>query len=232
MNIPLISLMVTEPLYDGTQDVVTEIPMDARISSTYSFRSEVTQFPVESGAKVTDHVHLQPDVITIEGMVSDSPIVEVPNTLQLRGDAQETASGSRTQEAFDALWTVWNKRLPLTAVTEYMVYDDMVIEQFDIGKSQDRGPGALWFTATLTKITVVQTLVGTLPPEVVARLKRRRAKTRVSQLTKANPLIGELINKYGSQKAAEVALGKVSTVQNEKYSSAAAAKAKGYQAPT
>ena len=59
VNVPLISLLVTEPLYDGTRDTITEIPLDARVGSTYRFSAESTQDPVESGATITDHVHLR-----------------------------------------------------------------------------------------------------------------------------------------------------------------------------
>lgn len=204
MTTPLISLLVTEPLYDGTQDVITEIPLDARVGSSYRFSSEITQYPVESGATITDHVHLRPDEITIEGMVTDTPVNELPTVLGLRGDNQAAPAGARTQGAFDALWTVWRNRLPLTVVTEYLVLDDMIIESLEIPKSPDRGE-AIWFTLTLKKITTVETLTAALPPEIVARLKRRRKKTAAR--TKASTKL----SKFAAQKAAQYQLGKVST---------------------
>lgn len=203
-NVPLISLLVTEQLYGGTQDVVTEIPLDARVGSTYRFSSEITQFPVESGATITDHAHLRPDEIQLEGMVSDTPVNELPTYLGLRGDRELKTAGLRSQTAFDALFTVWRDRLPLTVVTEYMVFEDMLIESFEIPKSPDRGE-AIWFNMSLRKIITVKSLTAALPPEVVARLKRRRSKTNARR--KANIKI----EKYSSQKAAEAKQGKQST---------------------
>lgn len=203
-NIPLISLLVTEPIYDGTQDVVAEIPLDARVGSTYRFSSTVTQYPVESGSTVTDHVHHNPDEISLEGMVSDTPINELPTTLGLRGDLQYQQAGTRRQSAFDALFTVWRDKIPLTVVTEYMIYDDMIVESLEIPKSPDRGE-AIWFSLTLRKINTVETLTATLPPEVVARLKRRRKKTTAQR--KATPGI----TKRDAQKATEIQTGRVST---------------------
>lgn len=203
-NEPLISLLVTEPIYDGTQDVITEIPMDARVGSTYRFSSNVTQYPVESGATITDHVHHNPDEISLEGMVSDTPVNELPTYLGLRGDTEFQAAGARTQSAFDALFAVWRDRLPLTVVTEYLVYDDMIVESFEIPKSPDRGE-AIWFSMTLKKINTVETLTASLPPEVVARIKRRRKKSTAAR--NANLAI----KKYSSQKAAQAQTGKVST---------------------
>lgn len=214
-NVPLISLLVTEPLYDGTQDTITEIPLDARVGSTYRFSAEITQFPVESGATITDHVHLRPDEIQLEGMVSDTPVNELPTYLGLRGDRESHETGLRSQTAFDAMFTVWRDRLPLTVITEYMVFDDMLIESFEIPRAPDRGE-AIWFTMTLRKIVTVETLTAALPPEVVARLKRRRSKTKAKR--KANIKL----EKYSSQKAAEARTGKVSTTEAGAKSQAAA----------
>lgn len=203
-NVPLISLLVTEPIYDGTQDVITEIPLDARVESTYRFSAEITQFPVESGATITDHAHLRPDEITLQGMVSDTPVNELPTYLALRGDKEYRAAGLRSQNAFDALFVVWRDRLPLTVVTEYMVFDDMLIESFEVPRRPDQGE-AIWFSATLRKVVTVETLTAALPPEVVARLKRRRSKSKAKRNASLK------IKKYDSEKAAEAALGKVST---------------------
>jgi len=202
-NVPLISLLVTEPLYDGTQDTITEIPLDARVGSTYRFSAEITQYPVESGATITDHVHLRPDEIQLEGMVSDTPVNELPTYLALRGDRQSQSAGLRSQSAFDALFTVWRDRLPLTVVTEYMVFDDMMIESLEIPRAPDRGE-AIWFQLTLRKVVTVETLTATLPPEVVARLKRRRSKTAARRKADRKK------SKLDSQTAPEVQTGKVS----------------------
>lgn len=219
-NVPLISLLVTEPLDDGTQDVISEIPLDARVGSTYRFSSTITQFPVESGATITDHVHRQPDEISLEGLVSDTPVNQVPTFLALRGDREQAPAGTAKQTAFDALFKVWSDRIPLTVVTEYLIFDDMIIESFEIPKSPDRGE-AIWFTATLRKIATVQTLTAALPPEVVARLKRRRRKSRAKAIA-GKPAIA----KYSSQKAAEAKTGKVSTkAASSKATSAATAAA-------
>lgn len=204
MTVPLISLLVTEPLYDGTQDVITEIPLDARVGSTYRFQSEVTEFPIESGATITDHVHLRPDEIQVEGIVSDTPVNELPTYLGLRGDEEVQTAGLRSQTAFDALFICWRDRIPLTVVTEYLIYDDMIVESFEIPKGPDRGE-AIWFSMTLRKIVTVETLTAALPPEVVARLKRRRKKTQAKRKADIKQ------SKYSSQKSAQAQQGKVST---------------------
>jgi hypothetical protein len=205
MSVPLISLLVTEPLYDGTTDVITEIPMDACISRNYDFRAQVTQFPIETGSTVTDHVHLQPDELTLEGMVSNVPVTEVPTVLDLRGDAQASpgaTAGGRAQQAYDALLTVFRKRLPLTVFTEHNIYEDMILESLSIPKDRVTGD-SLKFSASLKKIYTVKTLTASLPTDVVARLKRRRKKTK-----KAGDLTRET---YRDRVAREAEAGKKSS---------------------
>lgn len=204
-NTPLISLLVTEQIFDGTQDLVTEIPIDARIASTYTFSSEVTEFPVESGASITDHVHLRPDTITIEGMVTDTPVNEMPAVLGLRGDSELQSTSRRRQKAFDAIFQVWKDRIPLTVVTEYLIFDDMVIESFEVPKSPDRGE-AVWFNMTLKKINKIETLSAALAPEVVARLNRRRPKSTARR--RAN----RRAKKSDAQLSVEIKNGQVSVV--------------------
>ena len=212
---PLISLLVTEPLYDGTLDTITEIPMDARVGSTYRFSSDVTEFPVESGATITDHVHRRPDEISIEGMVSDTPVNELPTHLGLRGDREYQPAGIRSQAAFDALFIAWRDALILTVVTEYLIFEDMIVRSFEVPRSPERGE-AVWFSASLVKINTVETLTATLPPEVVARLKRRRQKTSAQRNASAKQ------KKLAAQKAAEARTGKVSTSTASDKASAAA----------
>ena len=51
--------------------------LDATITESQSFRNEVTEFPVESGSKISDHVIQSPEEITIEGYVTNTPIEQL-----------------------------------------------------------------------------------------------------------------------------------------------------------
>lgn len=48
--------------------------VDATISRTTSYENEVTMFPVESGADVTDHVRTKPITMNIDGIISETPL--------------------------------------------------------------------------------------------------------------------------------------------------------------
>lgn len=201
-----VSLLVTEPI-GGLDDVITEIPLDVRVSTNHSFSAQVTEYPVESGAVITDHVHLRPVSITLEGLVSDSPVNVLPNSITpLKGDVNTGWNGvsTRSQDAYDVLQDVYTNRLPITYVSRYATFEDMIIEKLDIPQSRDRGSGALWFTLSLKKITTVETLAAALPPDVVAALKRRRKKT-------AQARAGTTADKLEKQLSSKVSSGRQST---------------------
>jgi hypothetical protein len=95
----------------------------------------------------------------------------------------------------------------------------MVVEQFSVPRSQDKSPDSIWFSMTLRKINTVRSLVGALPAELVARLKRKRQKTKAQG--------SATIEKYSSQAAAKAKAGKTSTpAASTKNATASVAKAK------
>ena len=181
MTIPYTSLLVTEEI-SGLQDVITEIPLDVRPSETHHFSTRITEYPVEEGAKITDHVHIDPYTLDLEGFVSNTPVTSIPASLPyLKGDMRVgRQAGERAKNAYDVLVTVFRARTPLTVVTRMQTFEDMVIQKLDIPFSADRGT-SLWFSMSLKKITTVETLAAALPPDVVAALKKQRAKTAASQ---------------------------------------------------
>ncbi len=65
------------------------LPIDATIQRTTNYENEVTQFPVEDGNDVTDHVRTKPITINIDGVISDTPL-----TIESQKAALVTSGGS------------------------------------------------------------------------------------------------------------------------------------------
>src|SRR5678810_739366 len=51
--------------------------IDATISEEHRYESETTDYPVERGANITDHNRPLPIEVTLEGIVSNTPIGDV-----------------------------------------------------------------------------------------------------------------------------------------------------------
>jgi hypothetical protein len=170
----------------------------------------VTENPVEDGSTISDHIIIKPDVITCEGLVSDTPVTRIagavsPGQVQTKGNVQPGIGERRSQEAYDVMEDIFRQKLPVTIIDEFSYFDDMVLESWEAPRTGDRGSGGLDFTATFKKIITVETLTEALPPDVVSALKRRRAKTK----TKRDNVNPELV-KYLAQKQKVVEQGKKS----------------------
>lgn len=120
--------------------------LDVILSETHTFENEVTEYPVESGAMITDNVRPKPVVITMECLVSDTPIGTVA-TLRSK-DSPATA------DAYALLLKIRDDREPVPIVTTLQSYDSMVLKNVTIPRSSGRG-AELRFTATFQEIQIV-----------------------------------------------------------------------------
>lgn len=201
--LPFFVLAVTERQPDGTLETVSYIPLDVRERSGMSLSSQVSDNPVEAGTTVADHVIKDPRRITLEGLVSDSPVGQTRQNVGLQGDDEQVSPGSRAMSCYQAFNDAWEKSSPLTVINELGVFDDMMIENLEFPREQGRGGNAIWFELTLKQITVVESQSASLPPDIVQKLKLRRTSTTRKLSTRQHEL--------AARKAKETATGKTST---------------------
>jgi len=213
-NKPFFSILLTETETDlGTMDVITEIPLDVRRSSTSKFTAQVTESPIEDGSTINDHIIIKPDVVTCEGLVSDTPVTRIagvgsPEQVETKGNIQPGLGERRSQGAYDLMEDIFRKKKIVTIIDEFTLFDDMVLEGWEVPRSKERGQG-LDFTATFKKLVTVETLTATLPPDVVSAVKRRRKKTKIRRDLKKK------LVKYISQQEKLFKLGKVTKAEAE-----------------
>jgi len=125
-----------------TVEGVVELQADLTISESHQRSADVTTHPVESGGTISDHVILQPERLSLEGFVTDTPAAVL------------SANRGRTQDAFDALEELWREGEPLTVVTARRTYEDMVIVDLQLPRER---PSSMNFSAELQRVTVVET---------------------------------------------------------------------------
>ena len=122
---------------------------DVDLSRNHRREAVVTDFPAEDGTSITDHVIIRPNGLTIELLVSDTP---------LPGNTAYNEAGSllsRSQKAFEELERIWlNKRL-LTVATPLAYYENMVITGFDVPEDQEHA-GAVYATITCREVQFAQ----------------------------------------------------------------------------
>jgi len=145
---------------------IDTITLDAAVSESHEFNNQVTQFPIENGSVISDHVIRQPHVLTIEGFVTNSPVSLLGGALSSISGAVGT--GTRTESAFDKLIQLQNgKYNPVTklfdrktfdVVTGLTVYTDMVMVSITFPRNGQTGE-ALNFSAKLQSIQVAKSEV-------------------------------------------------------------------------
>lgn len=83
------------------------VPMDCVISERHSSELDITEIPIETGAKITDHAVIVPKRITLD------------------------AADSGAAATYAALVAFQESRVPFTLVTGLSIYNNMLIKRID-----------------------------------------------------------------------------------------------------
>lgn len=123
----------------GLPSMIGLVMVDVTLEETHNFKAIPTDFPVEGGSFITDHVRLEPLSLSISGFVTDTPL---------------TSSGiglgrAKTVSTFYLLEQMWRDRVPFTVLSQLRIYSNMIVESVSIPKSRE---SALRFNATLREI--------------------------------------------------------------------------------
>ena len=124
---------------------------DMTIVETHERTSDITDEPVEDGATIQDHIIRDPERITLEGFITDTPII-----LSVGG-----ATGiGKTVDAFGVLDDIWRRGDVMIVETAYKRYENMVITSLTMPKNT---PNSMRFTVELKQINYVSTQEGDVP---------------------------------------------------------------------
>lgn len=146
-------------------------PIDVTISEEHTYESEATSYPVETGTDITDHIRPRPIVVTLEGIVSDTPLTKaavarvangdfVAGLLPLDDASDTTAFGEATSgllpsdDALLRLIAIRDARQPVSIETSLQIFDNMAMIGLSIPRASDNGD-ALRFSATFQQIRFV-----------------------------------------------------------------------------
>lgn len=119
------------------------VELDVTLTENHTFNSRATNFPVETGGDVTDHIINDPDILTLSGIVSDTPL----NIFSFF---------TRSIDAFNRLVDLHERRVPVTVVTGLKVYQNMVMTTLDVPRNINTGQ-SLTFNIVLQNIRLDST---------------------------------------------------------------------------
>jgi hypothetical protein len=156
------------------------IELDAVPSESHTHAAQVTEFPIENGAVIHDHVVQKPDVVKLEGIVSNTPL---PSNLgwDLHAFAAGGIGGGFKRRAGDAYWALLALKeagTPVSLRTDLRDYTEMVLEEIDVPRELS---DALFARLGFRKVTRVWTR--TVPVPKIAKAEPKKNKGRQATTT-------------------------------------------------
>ena len=144
---------------------IDTLVLDATLSEVHSVDVEVTDHPVEVGANVVDHARRKPDVVQLEGIITNAPLGLQPRPL-LRFDPDTPkgqaffdvldgpeADPTRAETAYQRLQGLADGT-PVTIRTTLREYTSMVLESLSVPRSAQTGD-SVQFTARFRQVRFV-----------------------------------------------------------------------------
>lgn len=112
--------------------------LDATLTENHRYTSRVTNFPVEDGRVISDHLIKDPEEVEITGIVSDTPL-SILSTF------------NRSVSAFNRLIDVYNNKELITVVTGIKTYTNMAMTSMNVPRDVQSGQ-SLTFSMSFQKV--------------------------------------------------------------------------------
>lgn len=141
--------------------IIDGFEIDVAMSVTITRDSVITSHPVEIGSDKSDHIRNNPATITLECLVSDTPLVEFANR---RG-------GVPSEDARAKLLEIRDFRQPVSVEIDSEIFDSMGLESFVEQQDAETG-GCLSFRVTFKRIEEVTNERRTVPVAVPRAAKK------------------------------------------------------------
>lgn len=125
------------------------IELDATVSENHDYSATVTQFPVENGTVISDHIFNNPVRLSLECLISDSPLSNSRNPLvtiasNLVSFFSFNSGPTRSNAIFEDLMRLFDKRELFQVVTGLKLYKNMAITSLSFPRSSGSGQGLIF----------------------------------------------------------------------------------------
>jgi hypothetical protein len=190
-------------LFRATPAQLGTLVLDASITESHQAEVEVTEHPVEQGANIADHTRAKPESLTLEGLISNTPLnrtqtrrlVESLGVVFESNSAEDAVFGQpgRAEAAYVTLREIKEAGQLITVVTGLRVYEDMVMTSLLVPRDARTGE-ALRFTASFKQIRLVKNKTTT---QVVAKEPKAKGKAKLGK--KPTPEELEAANAKGKE---------------------------------
>lgn len=162
-------MAATTIMYEGPRHSIGAIELDAVVTETHGAEVEITDFPIETGSTITDHVRRKPLTLAMTVVLSDlTDGGPVPG---------------RSIDLVNQLYLAQSEAKVLSVYTPAKVYDSMLIQSIGVPRDNKSGCG-LTLNVALKQVSLVQ---NRQTKKVNSRTARAQPKSKSG---KTNPVNG------------------------------------------
>ena len=134
--------MAFENLFIRTKRTIGSVQLDSVLLEEHEGFVSITKNPVESGADITDHAIVQPDILSIKGLVTDSPLGlaalgQIIDSITNLFGTSTSSNLTRSQQAYRALEVLKNNAEPIDVTTRLKTYSNMMITSLSTSQDKD-----------------------------------------------------------------------------------------------
>lgn len=170
-------------LRSGTQ--IAGVTVSVKESEAHSYTAEVTKLALESGSLISDHVIIEPEVVSITFSLTNA------------GQGRQAA-----KDAFNAFVSLFKERRLIELITEHAIYTDMVCTSITPMHSAPY-KGSITCSATFQKIYFVSVAsAGSISSRKPSQLKTPSGKSAEGQV-QSGKVESPDTNKSGAAKIAD-----------------------------
>lgn len=134
------------------QGRIGTLVLDLTLGENHERKNRVTQWPIEDGSDISDHIGNEPKRLMLDGFVTDSPLVAGAQTQP------------RVDDAYRLLNQLWRDKQLLEVVTQFETYYEMAIERINVPRNPKSGE-ALRFTVELVQVLKVSSQMVDIPAD-------------------------------------------------------------------
>ena len=118
------------------QNATQVLEFDATLSETHTGSAQTTDFPVEDGADLTDHIRRTPEELSITGIVSDTPILFLAS-FRATPSIPGGDPSNRSQDAYGFLKGIKDAGQLVSIETTLRSYANMAITSMTVQRDKD-----------------------------------------------------------------------------------------------
>jgi hypothetical protein len=129
-------------------DTLTFYQSDLTVRESVKRPASATQWPIEDGASISDHVKIDSVNLMLEGFISDTPI-------RKETSYPVVSSGlTRSQQAHDKIVELQKAKVIVEVFTDAAIYETMLVETVTHDKNKSKR-GGLWLVVQLREARLV-----------------------------------------------------------------------------